>query len=84
MRLEPLRYLSDVPQYHSLSAISQKYFVSVQTISAAIKSLEELLNLTLLERDYNGVRLTSAGKEIVEAVQPLLDYADQLHGRSEK
>ena len=81
MRLEPLRYLRDVPEYHSLSAISQKYFVSVQTISASVKSLEKSLKLTLLERDYSGVRLTPAGEEIIAAAQPLLDYADQLHER---
>ncbi len=57
------------------------------SISKMIADLEKEWNLTLLERDRNGVHLTSSGKQILPYARMLLDdyqkltsYVDDLNG----
>ncbi len=65
MRLEVLEYLLDIHETHSITQTADKYFISHQALSKAIRSLEKELQLTLLLRSKQGVRFTPAGERFL-------------------
>lgn len=62
MRLEYLQYFCEVCRTKSMSTAGRDLHVAQQTVSMAIKSLEEELGVTLLERTNRGVRATPSGE----------------------
>lgn len=50
MRLDQLRYLSDLQYSHSISKTAKRYFISQQSLSNNIQQLEKELDVILLER----------------------------------
>lgn len=69
MRLEQLNYLKAIHEYSSMNKASTALFVSQQSISSAIKSLENELGTKLITRTNKGSYLTDAGKELVHATE---------------
>ena len=53
-------------------------FISQPTLSVAIKSLEEELDVKLLERSKTGIRFTEAGRAMVEGSEKILDMVEEL------
>ena len=47
MRIEQLRYLSDIQNTHSISKTAKRFFVSQQAMSNSLKQLESELKITL-------------------------------------
>ena len=63
MRFEQLEYLLSLKETGSISRTAEKMLISHQAVSKAIKSLEDDLSVTLLNRSAHGVTLTAAGLE---------------------
>lgn len=72
MRMEQLKYFSEVAKAHSIAIASEKLFVTQPAISIAIKNLEEELGCVLFIRSKNGIRLTEMGTQLLESVESIL------------
>ncbi len=66
MRIEYLQYFLEVCRTKSMSTAARNLHVAQQTVSMAVKALEDEWNLTLLERTNRGVSVTAAGEYVAE------------------
>jgi len=65
----------------SFSAAAKTLFVSQSTLSAAIKDLEEELDVKLFSRTNRGVSLTVDGEDFVRNARDIVERADHLESR---
>lgn len=68
-----LRYFWEVARHGSLRVAAAKLGVSQPTISAQVKALEESLDRQLFSRSGRGLRLTTAGRMV-------MDHATEIFG----
>lgn len=78
MRLEQLKYLIAIEQFGSLSAASQALYLTTPTLSLSIKSMENELGFTLLERTSKGVHLTASAQKLVALSSDFFLGLDEL------
>ncbi len=78
MRLEILSYLLDIKETHSITQTADKYFISHQALSKAIRSLEKELQLTLLLRSKHGVSFTPAGERFLAFAKEVTAQKERL------
>lgn len=78
MRLEQMRYLSDIQYTHSISKTAKRFFLSQQSLSNNIKQLETELEITLLERSASGVTLTEEAEALIAVGDDFLQRYDKL------
>lgn len=81
VRLEQLDYLLAIERYHSMNKASDAIFVSQQSISAAIRQLEEEFGTSLVIRTNRGSFLTEAGQELCRAAQTFYAQCDLVKER---
>lgn len=81
MRLDQLRYLSDLQYTNSISKTANRFFLSQQALSNNIRQLEADLNVTLLERSPFGVILTNEARKILALSDPFLKQMDDLQNQ---
>ena len=75
--LRQLEFLCAVADNGSFSKAAEACHVTQPTLSAAIKEIEGLLNVQLIEREARGASLTQAGEAAVERARGILsDTAD--------
>ena len=72
MRIEYLQYFLEVCRTKSMSTAARNLHVAQQTVSMAVKALEDEWNLTLLERTNRGVSVTAAGEYGAEEARQIL------------
>lgn len=78
LRSEPLYYLVEVARNNSFRIASENLHVTQPTISISIKKLEEELGVTIFDRTTRSIKLTNAGRKIVEKSQHILEHLDEL------
>ena len=66
MRTEQLHYFIEVAKAKSINLASERLYISQQTLSSSIKSLEKELGVALLQRTHTGVSLTEAGRAFLD------------------
>jgi len=76
--LKQLRYLCAVVEHGHFGKAARACHVSQSTLSAGILELEELLDVSLLERNNRNLVLTSLGEEIVARARELLLEAEDM------
>ncbi|MCI8914540.1 LysR family transcriptional regulator [Pseudoflavonifractor sp. 60] len=77
IEMRQLIYLDAVYRYKSFTKASKALYVSQPTISAAVRSVEQELELTLIERTPKGVVFTVEGETLMHRIRQLLsDYSD--------
>ena len=81
MRIEQLRYLSDLQFTNSISKTANRFFLSQQSLSNNIRQLEKELNVTLLDRSPFGVILTKEARDLLELSDPFLKQYDELQNQ---
>ncbi|MEL6693754.1 MAG: LysR family transcriptional regulator, partial [Pseudomonadota bacterium] len=75
--LRQLEFLCAVADNGSFSKAAEACHVTQPTLSAAIKEIEGLLSVQLIEREARGASLTQAGEAAVERARGILsDTAD--------
>lgn len=85
MRTEYLNYLVEISKHKSMNLASQKLHISPQALSAAIKGLENELQIKLLDRTTTGVTLTTDGEKLKEiALQFFFDLSELQSNKSQK
>ena len=75
--LRQLEFLCAVADHGSFSKAAEACHVTQPTLSAAIKEVEGLLGVQLIERESRGASLTHAGEAAVERARIIMsDTAD--------
>ncbi|MBP1965639.1 LysR family transcriptional regulator [Paenibacillus aceris] len=78
MDIRQLHYFAEVAKYKNFTKASQALFVSQPSISKMIKSLEDELGVTLLDRSEREVELTDTGKLVNEKALIILQLLEEL------
>lgn len=78
MNLACIQYLLNVAESHSIHKTAEKYNISPQGASKAIKSLEIELGVILLERSTRGVFLTKTGEVMLPYFKEILRNYENL------
>ena len=65
MTLQQLKYVTAVAGTGTISGAAQALFLSQPSLTAAIRELEQELNITIFSRTNRGVVLTAAGEEFL-------------------
>jgi LysR family transcriptional activator of nhaA len=73
-----LRYFWEVANSGSLRVAAEKMNVSQPTISAQVKSLEESLEVQLFSRSGRGLKLTAAGRMVMEYAREIFGLGERL------
>lgn len=68
--LRSMQVFALAARLESFKQAAEQLFISPQAVSLQIKSLEELLGLTLFERKASGIKVTDSGRQ-------LLDYTER-------
>lgn len=78
MNIVQIQYFLSAVSLHSIHKIAEKYNISPQGASKAIKKLEQELGVILIERSTNGVKLTENGEKILGNFQNIMDNYEQI------
>jgi len=76
--LKQLRYLCALAQHQHFGNAAKSCHVSQSTLSASIVELEEVLSISLVERNNRSVLLTSVGSEVVQRARGILTDVDDV------
>lgn len=79
MRTENLYYFLEVAQTKSITQAAKNLYISQQSLSRIISSLEDEFHTTLFIRKKNGVDLTKAGTLFLAQANDLLSIYNQMH-----
>lgn len=71
MLIEHLQYFISASEHESMSAAAKELNVTQQTISMAMKKLEEELGCTIFHRTGNGIQLTQEGEYLLPLAQSI-------------
>lgn len=77
MKLEQLGYFIKIAKYQSMNIAAEKLHISQQALSLAVKALEKEFDAQLLERSRHGVKLTAAGKQVLDMAEDILLQVDK-------
>ena len=78
MTLTELKYIVAVADQRHFGRAAESCFVSQPTLSVAIKKLEDELGLILFERLKKEIRITPAGKPVIEQARKILNQTLEL------
>lgn len=78
MDLRRLRYLVTVAEEGHITRAAERLGIQQPPLTRQIRALEEELGVRLFERLPRGMRLTDAGRAVVEEAQALLERAARL------
>jgi len=76
--IKQLQYLVALHEHGHFGRAAEASFVSQSTLSAGIRELESLLDVTLVERSRRVVRFTALGDQVVMKANRLLREAEEL------
>lgn len=76
--LKQLQYLVALHEHGHFGRAADSCFVSQSTLSAGLRELESLLDVTLVERTRRVVRFTPLGNQVVAKAHRLLREAEEL------
>jgi DNA-binding transcriptional LysR family regulator len=82
LELRHLRYFVALVDAGSFTRAAQNLFISQPTLSQQIRRLEEIVGTPLLQRQREGLRLTSAGRVLLDASRNVLVLVDQEVSRT--
>ncbi|WP_376873597.1 LysR family transcriptional regulator [Albirhodobacter sp. R86504] len=80
LNLAACRYFAEVARFGSLRAAADRLHVAPSAISRQLAKLEHELDVQLLERHSNGVRLTEAGALLQRHLTTVFDTIDLARG----
>ncbi|MGK0550620.1 LysR family transcriptional regulator [Enterococcus faecalis] len=78
MSIEKLEYFFMIAKYNSISKASKELYVSISSLSLALKSLENELGYSLFIRNGKRMHLSEAGKQILPYVKQIIEDAKKI------
>jgi DNA-binding transcriptional LysR family regulator len=82
--LRKLRYFVSVAERLHFRNAAEELHLAQPALSRSISALERELGTTLFERDKRSVRLTAAGRQLLDDARPLLAAADATRRRVQR
>jgi DNA-binding transcriptional LysR family regulator len=82
LELRHLRYFAALADAGSFTRAAGNLFISQPTLSQQIRRLEEIVGAPLLQRRREGLRLTPAGRVLLDASRNVLALVDQEVSRT--
>jgi DNA-binding transcriptional LysR family regulator len=82
LELRHLRYFVALADAGSFTRAAEKIFIAQPTLSQQIRRLEELVGAPLLQRRREGLRLTPAGRALLDGARNVLALVDQEVSRT--
>ena len=82
LELRHLRYFVALADAGNFTRAAEKIFIAQPTLSQQIRRLEEIVGAPLLHRRREGLRLTPAGRVLLEASRSVLALVDQEVSRA--
>ena len=82
LELRHLRYFVALADAGTFTRAAEMIFVAQPTLSQQIKRLEEIVGTPLLQRRREGLRLTPAGRTLLDESRPVLALVDQAVSRA--
>jgi DNA-binding transcriptional LysR family regulator len=82
LELRHLRYFVALADAGNFTRAAEKIFIAQPTLSQQIRRLEEIVGTPLLQRRREGLRLTPAGRMLLDASRNVLALADQAVNRT--
>tara|TARA_B110000444_G_C18811710_1_gene582931 strand:+ start:136 stop:1038 length:903 start_codon:yes stop_codon:yes gene_type:complete len=76
--LKQLKYLCAVVEHRHFGKAAEACFISQSTLSSAIHELEEILGVSLLERNKKNIRPTAIGRDINTRATGILTFTEDL------
>ena len=77
MNLKHLSYFVDISKRESFTKAADDIYVSQSALSKSVKSLEQELNVTLIDRTSKSFNLTEEGRILYVEGEKLLQYIDE-------
>ena len=78
MTVQQLQYVLEVNKAGSITRAAKNLFVTPSSVSAAITSLEKELGYLIFERSWQGVQLTTIGKQVVNHASYICERLQQI------
>lgn len=78
--LTDLRLFRHVADTGSITHGAERSHLALASASARIRGMEEILAVPLLQRGRRGVRLTDAGRNLLDHARIVLQQVDTMHG----
>lgn len=78
MNLKHLSYFVDISKRESFTKAADDIYVSQSALSKSVKSLEQELNVTLIDRTSKSFNLTEEGRILYVEGEKLLQYIDEI------
>src|SRR5580658_35438 len=82
LELRHLRYFVALADAGNFTRAAEKIFIAQPTLSQQIRRLEEIVGTPLLQRRREGLRLTPAGRVLLDESRNVLALADQAVNRT--
>ena len=82
LELRHLRYFVALADAGNFTRAAEKIFIAQPTLSQQIRRLEKIVGTPLLQRRREGLRLTPAGRMLLDASRNMLALADQAVNRT--
>jgi len=82
LELRHLRYFVALADAGNFTRAAEKIFIAQPTLSQQIRRLEEIVGTPLLQRRRDGLRLTPAGRVLLEESRSALALVDQAVNRT--
>lgn len=80
MRIEQLIYLIELSHSRSLNTAAKSLHISTQALSASMKTLENELGVTLLNRSNRGITFTENGQRLLQYAHDAVEgYNNLIH-----
>ena len=78
MTLQQLRYAIGIAETGSFNKAAEKLYISQPSLTAAIKDLEDELNILIFNRTSRGVKLTNEGEEFIAYARELYHHYESV------
>ena len=82
LELRHLRYFVALADAGSFTRAAEKIFIAQPTLSQQIRRMEEIVGTPLLQRRREGLRLTTAGRVLLDGSRNVLALVDQEVSRT--
>ena len=82
IELRHLRYFVALADAGSFTRAAERMFIAQPTLSQQIRRLEEIVGTRLLQRRRDGLRLTTAGRVLLDASRTVLSLVDHEVNRA--
>ena len=78
MTLQQLRYAIGIAETGSFNKAAEKLYISQPSLTAAIRDLEDELNILIFNRTSRGVKLTSEGEDFISYARELYHHYETV------